>query len=91
MTEWIYIQKGDKRPHGDVLVARLRACDTAEYRMKAAIFGGDANETPQPVVTVAHWHKARKRWVHGPRGEEVTNVYAWTFMPEPPMILEDRT
>ena len=86
MPEWVYIQKGDKRPVGDVLVARLRERDTPEARMRAAIFGAEDDGPPEPVVTVAHWHKGRKRWVHGPRGEEVTNVYAWAELPEVPAM-----
>lgn len=86
MAEWTYIQKGDKRPVGDVLVARLRERDTPEARMRAAIFGVEDVGPPKPVVTVAHWHKGRKRWVHGPRGEEVTNVYAWSPLPEAPTL-----
>lgn len=86
MTEWVYIQKGDKRPVGDVLVARLRERDTPEARLRAVIFGVEDVGPPEPVVTVAHWHKGRKRWVHGPRGEEVTNVYAWAELPESPTL-----
>jgi hypothetical protein len=83
LSEWVYIKKGDKHPEGDVLVARLYEVDTAEARLKAAIFG-DLTDAPFPVVTVAHWHKGRKKWVFGPRGEEVRNVYAWMPMPEAP-------
>ena len=87
MAEWVYIQKGDKRPVGNVLVARLRERDTPEARMRAAIFGVEDVGPPEPVVTVAHWHKGRKRWVHGPRGEEVTNVYAWMPLPQAPAMV----
>lgn len=86
MPEWIYIKKGDRRPVGDVLVARLRERDTPEARLKAAIFGIEDGGPPEPVVTIAHWHKGQKRWQHGPRGEEVRNVYAWAELPEAPKI-----
>ena len=83
MRDWTYIRKGDILPVGDVLVARLQACDTAEARLLAAIFS-DEPKPPQHVVTVAHWNKGRKRWQHGPRGEEVGGVYAWMPLPSPP-------
>jgi hypothetical protein len=85
LSEWVYIKKGDRHPEGDVLVARLYDVDTPEARLKAAIFGFSPESIPIiPVVTVAHWHKGRKKWVFGPRGEEVRNVYAWMPMPEAP-------
>jgi hypothetical protein len=79
---WTYIKKGDIRPVGDVLVARCYR-GGPEYKLYLAMHGTPKDE-PQPSVTVAHWHKGRLKWVHGPRGEEVRGVYAWMHIPEPP-------
>jgi hypothetical protein len=81
MTGWGYIKKGDTRPVGDVLVARITG-DDAEDRLAAAIWGEEPER--RTIVTIAHWHKGRSKWVHGPRGEEVRGVYAWMHLPEPP-------
>lgn len=80
-TGWIYLKLGDRRPDGDVLVARRYGRDP-EDKLLAAIFGDEVNE--RTTVTVAHWHKGRQKWIHGPRGEEVRAVYAWMPLPPPP-------
>lgn len=83
MTEsgWTYIKKGDIRPVGDVLVAR-RYGGGPEDKLHKAIWG--KMPEPRTTVTVAHWHKGRQKWIHGPRGEEVRGVYAWMPLPPPP-------
>jgi len=86
MTGWVYIKKGATRPWGDVLVARRTGGD-AEDRLAAAIWG----EKPEwrTTVTIAHWHRGRKKWTHGPRGEEVRGVYAWAALPDAPFLPEE--
>jgi len=91
MSDWTYPKKGDRRPVGDVLVARI-CRGGPEQRLWQAMYGS-ADDAPQPTVTVAHWHKGRQKWVHGPRDEQVYGVYAWMPLPAPPAeaALEERT
>lgn len=79
---WTYPKKGEKRPVGDVLVARV-CRGGPEQRLWQAMYGTPEDE-PQPTVTVAHWNKGRQKWVHGPRDEQVRCVYAWMPLPAPP-------
>ena len=81
-ADWTYPKKGEKRPVGDVLVARI-CRGGPEQRLWQAMYGTPEDE-PQPTVTVAHWHKGRQKWVHGPRDEQVRGVYAWMPLPAPP-------
>lgn len=86
-ADWTYPKKGEKRPVGDVLVARI-CRGGPEQRLWQAMYGTPEDE-PQPTVTVAHWHKGRQKWVHGPRDEQVRGVYAWMPLPAPPTEASD--
>jgi hypothetical protein len=86
-ADWTYPKKGEKRPVGDVLVARI-CRGGPEQRLWQAMYGSPEDE-PQPTVTVAHWHKGRQKWVHGPRDEQVRGVYAWMPLPAPPAETSD--
>lgn len=81
-ADWTYPKKGDRRPVGDVLVARI-CRGGPEQRLWQAMYGSPEDE-PQPTVTVAHWNKGSQKWVHGPRDEQVRGVYAWMPLPAPP-------
>ena len=86
-ADWTYPKKGERRPVGDVLVARI-CRGGPEQRLWQAMYGTPEDE-PQPTVTVAHWHKGRQKWVHGPRDEQVHGVYAWMPLPAPPTEASD--
>ena len=86
-ADWTYPKKGERRPVGDVLVARI-CRGGPEQRLWQAMYGSPEDE-PQPTVTVAHWHKGRQKWVHGPRDEQVHGVYAWMPLPAPPTEASD--
>lgn len=87
MSEWVHIKKGDKRPHGRVLVAHRP--EGAEWKLRAAIFG-NGDEPPPVRIDIGIWDAERSKWcLSGPRLEYLSGVFAWTFLPAPPQEASD--
>lgn len=77
-SPWTKINKGDRRPEGDVLVV---------YEYKEVNYGNPSEIVDCWDITGAYWNKSRQCWIA--YGKPMRNVTHWMPFPKAPWEYEE--